>query len=385
MNLVYLDHNATTPLDPRVREAMLPWLGERFGNPSSVHRFGQAAREAVEEARATLAALVGGRPEEVVFVASGTEANNTVVAALARAFADRPFHFVLSVLEHASVREAVRREERAGARATWVAPNSQGRLETDEVLAAVGSDTRLVCAMLAQNEIGTLQPVAAIASGCRARAVPVLCDAAQAIGKVPVDVSALGVDYLTLAAHKFYGPLGVGALWVRRGAALESYLVGGGQERRRRAGTENVAGIVGLGKAAEFARTELESRASRLRALRDDLERRLGGLGGFRIHGAESPRLPHTSHFAVEDVMAQDLLIRLDLRGFAVSTGSACAAGAVEPSPVLGAMGLTRDEALASLRVSFGVGNTPGDVAAFCLALAEETRTWRTRMKAVRA
>jgi cysteine desulfurase len=238
--------------------------------------------------------------------------------------------------------------------------------------------------MLAQNEIGTLQPVAEIASGCRERGVPVLCDAAQAVGKVPLDVHALGVDYLTLAAHKFYGPLGVGALWVRRGAVLSSYLVGGGQERRRRASTENVAGIAGLGKAAQIARTELETRAAFLRGLRDEFERRLVASGGFRIHGAASPRLPHTSHFAVEGVNAQDLLIRLDLRGFAVSTGSACASGAVEPSAVLGAMGLSREEALSSLRVSFGVGNLTGEVEAFCAALEEESRALRTGALAAR-
>ncbi|HSG40016.1 MAG TPA: cysteine desulfurase family protein, partial [Thermoanaerobaculia bacterium] len=232
---VYLDHNATTPLHPRARKAMLPWLGERHGNPSSIHSFGQAARNAVEEAREKVAALIDGRPPEVVFTASGTEANNAVVF---HALKDGG-HLVISVLEHPSIREAAARLESAGVDVTRVSPGVDGIVPVEEVARALRPDTRLVCLMLANNELGTLQPVAEVAAACRERGVPVLTDAVQAVGKIPVDVHALGADYLVLGAHKFNGPLGAAALWVRKGAEVSGYLVGGSQERRRRAGTEN--------------------------------------------------------------------------------------------------------------------------------------------------
>ena len=403
MPIVYLDHNATTPLDPRVLDAMLPWLGERFGNPSSIHRIGQAARNAVEEAREHVAALIGGRPPEVVFLASGTEANNTVIGSVVAAGARRSGgvggmgdvggvggfdekgdsrpggHLVISAVEHPSVREAAARAERSGVEVTRVPPGEDGVVPAAAMIAALRPDTVLACLMLANNEVGTLQPVAAVAAECHERGIPVLCDAVQAVGKVPVDASLLGVDFLVLGAHKFGGPLGAAALWVRGGVELASLLAGGSQERRRRAGTENVPAIVGLGVAAALAQAEVGSqeRPRQLAALRDRFEAGLAAVPGAIIHGDTAPRLPNTSHVALSGVEGEALLIRLDLAGFAVSTGSACSSGTVEPSKTLLAMGLSPEEALSSIRVSFGVANRPEEVDLFLAALAREAAALR--------
>ena len=373
MQSVYLDHNATTPLDPRVREAMLPWLGERWGNPSSLHRFGQAARNAVEEAREKVAALLGARPLEVVFTASGTEANNAVLFGIAARG-----HLVISALEHPSIREAAARLERGGMEVTRVTPAADGVVPAAAVAAALRPETRLVCLMLANNELGTLQPVAEVAAVCRERGIPVLCDAVQAIGKMPVDAPALGVDYLTLGAHKFHGPLGAAALWVAKGAELPGLLVGGSQERRRRASTENVPAIVGLGEASALAASEIAARGAHLAALRDRFEAGLlQRIPDAAVHCQGSPRLPNTSHVALPGVEGESLMIRLDLAGFAVSTGSACASGTVEPSKTLLAVGLSNEEALSSLRVSFGLPNRPEEVDAFLEILAREVAELR--------
>jgi cysteine desulfurase len=369
--MIYLDHNATTPLHPRAREAMLPWLGGgSHGNPSSVHRFGQAAREAVEGAREQVAALLGVRPLEVVFTASGTEANNAVMFHAARK-AGGMGHLVISAIEHPSIREAAARLAETGLEVTRVSPRGDGVVPAEEVIRALRPDTRLVALMLANNELGTLQPVAEVAAACRERGIPVLCDAVQAVGKIPVDAPSLGADYLVLGAHKFHGPLGAAAVWTRQ--ELSPYLVGGSQERRRRAGTENVPAIVGLGAAAAAAREEMPRRAAHLAALRDRFEAALPArVPGAILHCQASPRLPNTSHVAFEGVEGESLLIRLDLAGFAVSTGSACSSGSVEPSKTLLAAGISREEALSSLRVSFGIGNTLEEVDAFLDALARE-------------
>jgi cysteine desulfurase len=373
---VYLDNNATTPLDPRVRAAMVPWLGERWGNPSSIHRAGQEAREAVEEARSRVAALIGGRDEEVVFVASGTEANNAVLRGAARR-AKGSGHLVVSALEHPSIRVTALDLAAAGMRVTVVPPRPDGVVDAGAVTAALRPDTCLVALMLASNEIGTLQPVAEVADECRSRGVAVHCDAVQAAGKIPIEVAALRVDSLALGAHKFHGPLGAAALWVRSGVELEAFLLGGGQERRRRASTENVPAIVGFGEAARLAGVELDQRHSHLARLRDRFESGLRSIDDTRVHCASSPRLPNTSHLAVEGVEGEALTIRLDLAGFAVSTGSACASGAVEPSPTLLAMGLSPHQALSSLRVSFGMTNTASEVDRFLDALSVEVAALR--------
>jgi cysteine desulfurase len=373
---VYLDHNATTPLDPRVREAMLPWLGERHGNPSSAHRFGRDAHGAVEEARERVAALLGARPLEVVFTASGTEANNAVVfgAGLAHRFTGR---LVISAFEHPSIEAAAGRLEGMGMEVVRVAPSADGVVGAAAVAAALTADTRLVCLMLAQNELGTLQPVAEVAAACRERGRPVLCDAVQAVGKIPVDAGGLGVDFLTLGGHKFHGPLGVAALVVRGGAELVPLLVGGKQERRRRAGTANVPGIVGLGEACALAAAELADRKRHLGALRDRFEAGLAAVPGAAVHAARAPRLPNTSHVAFSGVEGEALMVRLDLAGYAVSTGSACASGVVEPSRATLAVGMAPEEAVSSLRVSFGMTNTAAEVDRFLAALGREVEALR--------
>jgi cysteine desulfurase len=377
MRRTYFDHNATTPLDPRIRVAMLPWLGEHHGNPSSVHSFGRQAQAAVEEAREQTAALIGVAPLELVFTASGTEANNTVILSSARR-AGLAGHLILSAIEHPSVMAAAALAEELGVEVTRVAPQSDGRVDPARVLTAVRDDTFLVCLMLANNELGTLQPVAEVARGCREQGVAVLCDAVQAVGKIPVEVEDLEVDYLTLGAHKFYGPLGAAALWVRKGADLTPLLIGGGQERHRRASTVNVPAVVGLGAAAEIARQELAERQQQLASLRDRFEEGLGELDVV-VHGDSVPRLPNTSHIALRGVDGETLMIRLDLAGYAVSTGAACSSGAVEPSRTLLALGMTSREALSCLRVSFGISNTAAEVDDFLEVLTKEVAILSSR------
>jgi cysteine desulfurase len=386
---VYLDHNATTPLDPRVREAMLPWLGDRWGNPSSAHRFGQEAGEVVESARERVAELIGARPPEVAFTASGTEANNAVLRSAllgdpeiwtgSRGHGSLTPHLVISAFEHPSVGVAAAQWARtARAELTLVRPDRRGVVDPAAVAAVLRPETRLVALMRAQNEVGTLQPVAETAALCRERGVRVLCDAVQALGKVPVSVAELGVDYLTMGAHKFHGPLGAGGLWVRPGAPFEPLLVGGGQERGRRAGTVAVAAVVGFGRAAELAAAEIGERGRDLAALRDRFEAGLAAaLPDAIVHGADAPRLPHTSHVALPGTLNSELMIRLDLAGFAVSTGAACSSGVVEPGPAMVAMEVPREEAVASIRVSFGLGNTAAEVDAFLVALAAEVAALR--------
>jgi len=291
---------------------------------------------------------------------------------------------VISALEHPSIREAALRLARTGWEVTRVSPGADGVVPAAEMIAALRPDTRLAALMLANNELGTLQPVAAVAAVCRSRGIPLLCDAVQAVGKIPVDVDELGADYVTVGAHKFHGPLGAAALWVRKGVEITPYLIGGGQERRRRAGTENVAALAGFGEAAAAAAEELAHRRSYLSSLRDRFEAELPRrVPGAVIHCAGRPRLPNTSHIAVPGVEGESLLIRLDVAGIAVSTGSACSSGTVEPSKTLLAMGLSRDEALSSLRVSFGMMNRPEEVDHALDVLAREwpscaaSRRWR--------
>ena len=374
---VYLDHNATTPLDPRVGEGMAPWLGGRHGNPSSIHSFGRAARAAVELARAQVAELVGGQPPEVVFTASGTEANNAVLLS-AFAGARSGGHLVISELEHPSIHAAADRLESLGVDVTRLCPAADGVVEVGSVAAALRPDTRLVCLMLANNELGTVQPVAEASAACRARGVPLLCDAVQAAGKLAIDAGALGADYLVVAAHKFNGPVGAAALWIREGAAFEPLILGGGQERRRRAGTENVAALVGFGACAALASEELDGRIERLSRLRAGLEAGLAGIRDARLHCASSLRLPHVTHVAFPGVIGEELVVRLDLAGFAVSTGAACASGVVEPSRTLLAMGVEAAEALASIRISLGTTTDEAEIARFLPVLEREVEALRS-------
>jgi cysteine desulfurase len=378
---VYFDHNATTPLDPRAREAMLPWLGERHGNAASAHRAGQAAREAVEEARDRVAALLAVASDDVVFTSSGSEANNAVVFEVARAAGFRG-EVVVASCEHPSVGRSADRCAALGMTVRSVPPGRDGVVSPQAVLAALGEQTRLVCLMLANNVVGTLQPVAEVAAACRERGIPVLCDAVQAVGKVAVDARELGIDFLTLGAHKFHGPLGAAALWIRPADAgspappFEAFLLGGAQERRRRGSTVNVPAVVGFGVACELAGRELQARQVHLRALRERLEGALPALDAV-VHGANAPRLPHTTNVAFPGLIGHDLAIRLDLAGYAVSTGAACHSGVVEPNETLLAMGMPREEALASVRISFGMTNTLDEVERFLVVLAREVAALR--------
>ncbi len=372
----YFDNNATTPVDPRVRDAMLPWLGGVHGNPSSAHRGGREAKRAVEEARGHVAELFGGEPEEIVFTSSGSEANNMVVYDAAQRCGFYG-HLITSTLEHPSVRAAAAAVKRAGMEVTELRPAADGTISAERVEGVLTDDTHLVCSMRANNELGTLQPTAEIAALCRARRVRMLSDTVQAMGKIPVDAPALGIDYAVLGGHKFHGPLGVAALWVRRGAPLEPLLVGAPQESGRRAGTENVPGIVGLGEAARLARLELPERHERLLELRRTFEEGLAAIPDAVVHCAGSQRLPHTSHVAFLGVSGHQLMLRLDELGYAVSTGSACHSGKPQPSDALLAMGIPEAEALASLRVSFGITNTATEVAGFLDVLASEVAALR--------
>lgn len=357
MERIYLDHNANTPLDPRVLEAMLPALGDSFGNPSSLHWFGQQARAAVDEARNQVATLIGATPAEIVLTASGTEADNTALRGVAGVSRGPRRKIVVSAVEHHAVLHTARALGEEGWPVEVVRVTPDGLVDLEELRAKVDETTALVSVMLANNETGLIEPLPEVVKIARERGALVHCDAVQAVGKIPVDVKVLDVDLLALSAHKLYGPQGVGALYVRRGTRLTALVRGGSQERNRRAGTENVAGVVGLGRAAAVARQDLAQEGRRLAALRDRLEARLLEIPGARRNG-EGPRVPNTTNVSFEGVEAEGLLVALDLQGIAVSTGAACAAGAVEPSHVLRAMGLPPERVQASLRFSLGRATT---------------------------
>jgi cysteine desulfurase len=358
---IYLDHNATTPVDPRVLDAMLPFLREGFGNPSSLHWFGQRARAVVEEARARVAELVGAEPAAIVFTASGTESDNTALRGVVTKAKGPRTGIVCSAIEHHAVLNAAKALGEGGRPLGIARVHAGGALDLDDLAAKVDERTALVSVMLVNNETGVVQPVAEAARLAHGRGALVHCDAVQAAGRLPFDVRALDVDLLTLSAHKLYGPKGVGCLYVRRGTPMAPLVLGGPQERNRRAGTENVAGVVGFGAAAALAREGLEGEAVRIGALRDRLEGRLLAIPGTHRNG-EGPRVPNTTNVSFEGTEAEGLLMGLDLEGVAVSTGAACAAGGVEPSHVLRAMGLAPERVQSSLRFSLGRTTTQDDV-----------------------
>ena len=373
MKPVYLDYAATTPLDPRVCDAMQPYLTYVYGNPSSQHGFGQAARRAVMRAREQTAALIGAQPDEIYFTSGGTESDNWAVRGIAeeRGAAGGGAHIVISAVEHAAVRATCRYLERCGFSVTEVAVNGQGRVDPADVEAALRADTALVSIMTANNEVGTLQPIQEIGDRVRAHGIPFHTDAVQAAGHIPLDVNALQVDALSFSAHKFCGPKGVGALYLRRGTKCAPLLYGGAQERDSRAGTENVAALVGCGHAAELARAEMAAEAQRLRDDTEHLRTMLGAVDGIAFYGAQTERLAGILNFGIEGFGQDTLLIRLDLAGFAVSAGSACSAGAAHASHVLRAMGLSEAEARRAIRVSLGRFTTRADVSAFADALRQ--------------
>jgi cysteine desulfurase len=378
---IYLDHNATTPLDPRVLDAMLPILREGFGNPSSLHWFGQQARAAVDTARERVAALVGASPGEIVFTGSGTEADNMALRGAAAAAREPRRKVVYSAIEHHAVMNTAKALAEEGVPVEAARAGIDGRVDLDDLRAKVDDRTAVVALMLANNETGIVEPVEEVVRIARARGVLVHCDAVQAAGKIPFDARALDVDTLAISAHKIYGPKGVGALYVKRGTRLKSFVRGGSQERNRRAGTENVAGIVGLGRAAELAREEMKAESSRLSELRDRLEARLLAIPGAQRNG-EGLRVPNTANVSFAGVEAESLVMALDLAGLAVSTGAACAAGAVEPSHVLRAMGLPLERVQGSLRFSLGRGTTAEHVDRAAPLVAEAVEKQRKTSRA---
>jgi Cysteine sulfinate desulfinase/cysteine desulfurase and related enzymes len=371
---VYLDHNATTPLDPRVLEAMRPYLEGPYANASSLHRYGRAARDAVEAARAQVAALVGARPAQLIFTSGGTEADNLAVKGMA-GLAPPTARLLYAATEHPAVLETAE-SLRAHGRSVEVLPvDGEGRLQLEALDAALAAaaPVALVAVMAANNETGVIQPIEAVAARTGAAGVPLLIDAVQAAGRLPLDFVALGAGLMSLSAHKIYGPRGCGALVVDEGIELEPLLHGGGQEKGRRGGTENLAAIVGFGAAAELALAEREARNGHVEALRNRLEDGLGTIAGSRVFGAGAARLPNTIQFSVPGWEGEALLMALDRRGFAVSSGSACHSGRGQPSHVLLAMGVPREIAMGAVRVSFGVQNSAGDVDALLGALRDLT------------
>jgi cysteine desulfurase len=358
---VYFDYNATTPLAPEVVEVVVKSTRDLFGNPSSVHYFGQEAKGALDGARSAVAALLKAEPSEIVFTSGGTEGDNLAIRGAAEALESTGRrHLVASGIEHEAVLNTLKALGRRGWRITLIPVDRSGIVPLAEVQKAVTDDTALVSVMHANNEIGTIQPIADIAAIAHERGALLHTDAVQSAGKIPVDVRTLGVDLLALSAHKFNGPKGVGALWIKRGTRLLQTITGGKQERNRRAGTENVPAIVGLGAAAALAAVKLTTEGARLR---DRLEEAiLQGVPGTTVNGSREPRVPNTTNISFDRVEAESLLIALDLEGVAVSTGSACSSGTLEPSHVLRAMGLPAHRTQNSLRFSLGLFSTEEEV-----------------------
>jgi cysteine desulfurase len=367
---VYFDNNATTPVLPEVFEAMRPYFGERFGNASSIHHHGQETRAAVERARESVAALVGCRASEVVFASGGTEADNLALFGLARP----GDHIITSTIEHHAVMNACKQLETQGCEVTWVPVDGRGLVDPGDVQRALRPNTRLISIMTANNETGVLQPVEEIGKIAAEADVYFHTDAVQAAGKVALDVQQIGCDLLSISGHKMHAPQGVGALYVRKGTVLQPMLYGGRHERARRAGTENVPGIVALGKAAEMAQAALErGELAAMAALRDRIEQAvLREVEATGVNGQGASRVPNTTNIYFDYIEGEALIIALDLKGLAVSTGAACSSGAIEPSHVLTAMGLLPERARASIRFSLGKQNTVEEVE-FALGLIPET------------
>jgi cysteine desulfurase len=369
---VYLDNAATTPLDPRVLEAMLAHLRGPRGNPSSLHATGTAAREAVEGARASVAGMVGASPGEILFTGGGTESDNLAILGLARAAAPEKRHVVVSHVEHAAVREATRRLEAEGFEVTRVEVDSDGLVDPAEFEDALRPDTALAAVVWANNEVGTIEPIEELAGICAEREIPLHSDAVQAAGRLPLDVAEVSVSTLAISSHKLYGPQGVGALYVRDGVALDPIVFGGGQERGLRSGTENVAGLIGLGEAARLAHEELEERVRHETRLRDGIIAGATDISGVRLNGHPRERLSNNAHLTVEGVEAEGLVLFLDSLGYAVGSGSACASGSAghKASPVLLAMGRDEREAFSSVRITVGKENTIEEVEGFLEAFS---------------
>jgi len=382
MKSVYLDYAATTPVDREVTESMLPFFGETFANPSSVHTPGQRARAAVEKTRSSAAALLGAAAEEIIFTSGGTESNNLAVKGLAAARRHLGDHIITSAIEHHAVLRPCETLEKEGFRITRLNVDSAGLLDPSDVKKAMTDKTILISIMHANNEIGTIQPIEEIGRMARERGVPFHTDAVQTFGHLPIDVSRLNIDALSASAHKFYGPKGVGFLYLRKGTRILPQMEGGDQERNRRASTHNVPGIVGLGKAAELAEAVMATEMKRLTEMRDfAVERILGEIGQAHLNGHPSARLPNNINVRFDGVEGEALLFSLDMAGIACSSGSACTSSSVDPSHVLAAIGLARQAAHSSLRFSLGRGTTDGDIEYLLETLAATVARLRSLSK----
>jgi cysteine desulfurase len=367
MKSVYFDHAATTPVDQRVLKEMLPFFGRHYGNPSELHRLGRESRVAVEKARAQVAAAMGAGEREIVFTSGGTESDNLALFGYLKRF--EPGHFIISAIEHPAVMEATRALNREGWAVDFVPVDGLGVIDVEAYEKAFRADTRLASVMVANNVVGTIQPIASLARIAHEKGAVFHTDAVQAAGSVPLDVGELGVDLLSLSGHKLYGPKGIGALYVKRGTRLAPVMHGGGHERRLRSGTENVPAIVGLGAALELAGREMDEVRPRLESLRDRLARGvLETVPDTRYLGHPTKRLPGNVAFTVRYIEGESMLLQLDGKGFMVSSGSACASGSLEPSHVILALGLGAEEAHGSLRLTLGRENTPDEVDAFLAA-----------------
>jgi len=375
MKRIYMDHSATTPVAPEVMQAMLPYLSDKFGNASSLHSFGQEAAEALEESREKVAKLLGASPEEIVFTSGGTESDNLALKGIARSNSELGKHIITTCVEHPAILETCKKLEKEGFAITYLPVTGEGMVDLAALEASIRPDTILISVMHANNEVGTIQPLEEISKLAAEKDIYLHTDAVQSVGKIPTDVNALGVDSLSLSAHKLYGPKGVGALYIRRGTKLESIVQGGGHERGLRSGTENVAGIVGLARAADLASQEMQSEAKRLTDLRDKLAKMvLDSVKDAWINGSMQRRLPGSLNFGFSYVEGESLLLYLDSKGIAVSTGSACSSHKLQPSHVLLSLGLKPEQCHGSLRITMGRSNTTEDVdyVAECITQAVE-------------
>lgn len=359
---IYMDHAATTPVDPAVLTAMYPYFTDLFGNPSSIYRLGRQSLDALETAHESVARILGCRPVEIVFTGGGSEADNLAIKGVVYAKRRRGNHIITSAIEHHAVLHTCQQLEREGYRVTYLPVDAAGLVNPADVAAAITDETALVTLMYANNEVGTIQPIAEIGGICRAKRVPFHTDAVQAGGLLDIDVKTLGVDLLTLSAHKFYGPKGVGILYVRQGTRIQPQILGGSQERNRRAGTENVPGAVGAAVALEQAQATRATESARLAELRDRLISGILRIPDTTLTGHQQRRLPNNASFAFAGVEGESLLLNLDLVGVAASSGSACTTGSVEPSHVLTAMGISEGAARGHLRLTLGHSNNDADV-----------------------
>jgi cysteine desulfurase len=363
MKRIYLDHNATTPVAQEVLAAMLPYFSENYGNASSIHAYGQSARGAVERARTSVAALLGAQAAEIMFSSGGTESNNQAIFGILAGAAGNRKHVIASAIEHDAVLDPCEELEKRSVAVTFLSVDRDGLLNPEDVRRAIRPETALITLMLANNELGTIEPLEEIGKIAAEHGIVFHTDAVQAAGKIPIDVNRLGVHLLSISAHKFYGPKGVGALYIRKGTHLQPLLYGGHSERDRRPGTEDVAAIVGLGKAAELAMAHMQEETARISALRDRLENGLlQRISHSWVNGARGPRTPNTTNMTFPFVEGEAMVIALDLKGLACSTGAACSSGAVEPSHVLTAIGLPPEDARATLRLSLGQQTTNAEI-----------------------